>query len=101
MVESDLRINGSILFIGFNILSFTLGKYFELRITRRQELHEYEVKTNKTEKTPSVETISSLSSSQIEEFKRRGVLVIKNFLTVDEVADARRGTEASVFRDYC
>ena len=35
---------------------------------------------------------SPLSPSQIEEFKTRGVLVIKNFLSADEVANARRGT---------
>ena len=32
-----------------------------------------------------------LSSEQIEEFHRRGVLVIRNFLSADEVHEARKG----------
>lgn len=32
-----------------------------------------------------------LSREQIEEFQRRGVLVISNFLSADEVYDARKG----------
>ena len=32
-----------------------------------------------------------LSSEQIEEFHRRGVLVVRNFLNGDEVAEARKG----------
>lgn len=32
-----------------------------------------------------------LSPEQIEEFQRRGVLVISNFLSADEVYDARKG----------
>lgn len=34
---------------------------------------------------------SLLSPEQIEEFQRRGVLVISNFLSADEVYDARKG----------
>lgn len=34
-----------------------------------------------------------LSSDQIEEFHRRGVLVIRNFLSADEVHEARRGED--------
>ena len=92
MVESDFRISGSIIFIGFNIFSYSLRKFRVRRITRKQELQEYEVKTNETVTTPNVGMTSPLSPSQIEEFKTRGVLVIKNFLSVDEVANARRGT---------
>jgi hypothetical protein len=32
-----------------------------------------------------------LTSDQIEEFHRRGVLVVKNFLNSDEVVEARKG----------
>ena len=32
-----------------------------------------------------------LSPEQIEEFQKRGVLVISNFLSADEVYDARKG----------
>lgn len=34
-----------------------------------------------------------LSSDQIEEFHRRGVLVVRNFLSADEVHEARRGED--------
>jgi hypothetical protein len=40
-----------------------------------------------------------LSSEHIEEFHRRGVLVVRNFLHSDEVVEARRG-KLSVL-SYC
>jgi hypothetical protein len=40
---------------------------------------------------------SELSAAQIAEFQRRGVLVIRDFLSADEVAAARRGIVCSIY----
>lgn len=91
MEENFLGISDSFSSVGFSILSFSLFNYLVLRLTKRKRTCKHEVEIDQSGNGERVERASYLSPSQIEEFKKRGVLVIRNFLTVDEVTDTRKG----------
>ena len=94
-MSENYPVYGDFISLGFGLLSFTIFNILTLRLTSR---------LSSSKQTPRNVSVSDgigneqqtdmtyvLTAQQIEEFHQRGVLVIKNFLSADEVAQARRG----------